>query len=157
MQKSDKNVHGTRGKKRSRAQKMGKFRWLNYRMDRVEERQRRMIRLLRIAINSLEPFIELDDRQLRDVVCRDEVDEMLLEHLRERGNKGTTPSEAVDCKLLKYYRLKPYQVTRRIQAMNRRLRKWLGKDVAVSMHRRWMLSRFVRKRLEEAELAMEVE
>jgi len=113
-------------------------------------RQKEIIHLLRVTVNSLEPFIELDKDELKRVICKDEVDEMLLEHLRERETKGTTPSEAINCKLLMYYRLKPYQVTRKIQAMNKRLRKWLDKDAAVSVHRRWMLSSFVRKRLDES-------
>ena len=150
MQESAEKPQQKRGESRSRAQKMGKFRWLNYRMDRVEGRQKEIIHLLRVTVNSLEPFIELDKDELKSVVCKDEVDEMLLEHLRERGTKGITPSEAIDCKLLTYYRLKPYQVTRKIQAMNKRLKKWLDKDVAVSLHRRWILSRFVRKRLTES-------
>jgi len=138
-------------KKRSSAQRMGKFRWLNYKVDRVEERQCTIISMLQVVTNCLEPFIQLDAIKFVRVVCRDEVDEALVEHLRVRGRGGTTPGEVCASDELRSYRLKAYQVTRRVQAMNGRLRKWLGKDVAVSLHRRWQLSRFAEKMFGDAE------
>lgn len=151
VQDSDeKQSQGSR-MKRSGAQRMGKFRWLNFRMNRVEQSQRKITRMLQVITNSLEPFIQLDAIKFVRVVCRDEVDEALVEHLRVRGRGGTTPGEACVSDVLRSYRLKAYQVTRRVQAMNGRLRKWLGKDVAVSLHRRWQLSRFAEKMFGDAE------
>jgi len=137
--------------KRSSAQRMGKFRWLNYRMDRVEQRQRKIMRMLQVITNSLEPFIQVDNREFLGIICKDEVDEALVEYLGVRGGGGLTPGEACAPDELLSYRLKAYQVTRRIQGMNVRLRKWLGKDVAVSLRRRWQLSRFAEKMFGDAE------
>lgn len=145
MHETVETVQPKRKNRRSEAQKMGKFAWLNYKIDRVERRQKEDHGLLQIIVNSLSLLIQVDKRDLVHLVCKDEVDEAIIDHLIGCGRNGTTPNEGISSGDLATYKLKPYQVTRRIQGMNKRLRKWLGKDVAISVHRRWRLSRFFEK------------
>jgi len=52
---------------------------------------------------------------------------------------------------------KPYHITRRIQRMNKRLKAELGKPVAESYSRRWILTSFVQRSLTGTEKEVEEE
>jgi len=134
-------------KKRSQADKVGKFRYLNSKVAGLKADVRELKKMVRMVTNSLSPFMDVDRESLERIVCKDEVDLALLDLLRAKGCLGTTPNEAIHEDELKPYRLKPFHITRRIQYMNRRLKEALDRDLAVSVDRRWKLSLFARKML----------
>jgi len=68
------------------------------------------------------------------VACSDEVDAMLIERLIHAEEGGVTPSEAA--RDLDTYDLKRWDITRRIQRMNKKLVKELDKRVAEKRGRR---------------------
>jgi hypothetical protein len=145
LQSEQKN-HATR---RSPWDKEGKFRYLNRKLDAVrrETRQgfRHVEKQLRIILNCLAPFLEIDSDYLVSVVCQDEGDRALLDYLRNRGSVGITPTEACAAEELERFRFKPFHITRRIQRMNRRLEEDIGKPVAASYNRRWVITRFAQR------------
>jgi hypothetical protein len=136
-----------RAMRRSPWDKEGKFRYLNRKLDAVrrETRQgfRHVEKQLRIILNCLAPFLEIDSDYLVSVVCRDEGDRALLHYLRSKGSIGITPTEACGAEELERFRFKPFHITRRIQRMNRRLEEDIGKPVAASYNRRWVITRFI--------------
>lgn len=144
------NENGAMGKpkRRSQASKVGKFRYLNRKVDRLTDEIKKLRKdqeaRFRVLFNALRPiFAEVDSDYIVGIVCEDEGDEALLDYLRGKGNAGITPSEASAAKELRKFRFKPYHITRKIQRMNRRLRRELGKPIAESYMRRWVLTSFV--------------
>jgi septal ring factor EnvC (AmiA/AmiB activator) len=159
-----KNCATEASKGRSQMQKVGKFRYLNRKVDRLAEEVKKLRSeqeaRFRILFNALRPlFAEVDSDFILDVVCRDEGDVALLDHLRSKGNQGITPTEASAAKELRRFKFKPYHITRRIQRMNSRLQRELGKHVAESYARRWVLTAFVERAfgLGEEDLEEELE
>jgi hypothetical protein len=138
-----------RATKRSPWDKEGKFRYLNRKLDAVrrETRQgfRHVEKQLRIILNCLAPFLEIDSDYLVSVVCQDEGDQALLHYLRSKGSIGITPTEACAAEELERFRFKPFHITRRIQRMNKCLEEDIGKQVAASYNRRWVLTRFAQQ------------
>ena len=137
-------------KGRSQAEKMGKFRYMYRRIERVEAEVRRLrvevISHLEVVLNKLDPLLDqVSSDFVVDVVCEDEADVFLVDYMRSKGDGGITPSEASAAVELKRFRFKPYHVTRRVQRMNERLRKKLGKNFAESYMRRWVLTSFVER------------
>jgi hypothetical protein len=139
----------TKGRKgRSQAEKVGKFRYLNRKVDRLTDEVKRLRSdqeaRFRVLFNSLRPLLaEVDSEYIVGVVCEDEADVALLDYMRSKGDNGITPSEASAAVELRRFRFRPYHVTRRVQRMNVRLRRELGKPVAESVMRRWVLTSFV--------------
>jgi hypothetical protein len=62
------------------------------------------------------------------VACKDEVDVEIIERLVQADDGGILPSTIA--RNLSRYGLRRWDVTRRIQRMNKKLRKELGKPVA---------------------------
>ena len=126
-----------------------KHRSVHRKLDLVRKEMREEFRSvktrLQVILNSLAPFLEIDSDYVVSVVCLDEADRALLDYLRSKGRSGITPSEACSAKELATFRFKPFQITRRIQRMNKRLKADIGRAVAVSYHRRWVISRFVQQ------------
>jgi len=135
-----------RAMRRSLWDQEGKFRYLNRKLDAIRKETRQGLRhvekRLQIILNSLAPFLEIDDDYLVSVVCQDEGDRALLDYVRSKGRIGITPTEACGAEELERFRFKPFHITRRIQRMNKRLVKDVGKPVAASYNRRWVLTRF---------------
>lgn len=102
-----------------------------------------MEKQLRVILNCLAPFLEVDGDYLVSVVCRDEGDRALLDYLRSKGGVGITPTEACGAEELERFRLKPFHITRRIQRMNKRLKKELDQFVAEKRGWRWALTKTV--------------
>jgi len=141
--------HKKHATKRSPWEKEGKFRYLNRKLDAVrrETRQgfRHVEKQLQIVLNCLAPFLEIDSDYLVSVVCLDEGDRALLDYLRGKGSIGITPTEACAAKELERFRFKRFHITRRIQRMNKRLKEDIGKPVAASYNRRWVITRFAQR------------
>lgn len=131
------------------ATKTRESRALHRKIDLIREEMlrefKRLNQRLQIITNSLAPFMEVDRDYIMSMACRDEGDEALLAYLRSKGRVGITPAEACSAKELERFQFKPFQITRRIQYMNKRLKDDIGKAVAASYHRRWVITIFAQK------------
>ena len=137
-------------KRRSPWDKEGKFRYLHKKLDQIRKEVRegfkRQDAQFRILFNTLSPFLaEIDKDYIMSTVCRDEADEALLAYLHSKGDQGITPTEACAAKELARFRFKPFNITRRIQRMNKRLKDELGKSVAEKHGRRWVMTSFAHR------------
>jgi len=73
------------------------------------------------------------------------------------GPDGKASTEVINAIELRRYWFKRYHVTRRIQRMNKRLKTELGKPVAESYSRRWILTSFVQHSLTSSKEDIETE
>jgi hypothetical protein len=90
----------------------------------------------------LRDWMSFKSDYIQKAACQDEVDIEIIERLVQADEGGVLPSViAMD---LSRYGLKRWDVTRRIQRMNKKLRKELGKLVAEKRGHRWALSSFMR-------------
>jgi len=90
----------------------------------------------------LREWMSFKPNYIQKVACQDEVDAEIIERLFQADDGGVLPS--VIANDLSSYGLRRWGVTRRIQRMNKKLRKELGKPIAEKRGRRWALSNFMR-------------
>jgi hypothetical protein len=90
----------------------------------------------------LREWMNFKPSYIQNVACQDEVDVEIIDHLVQADAGGVLPSAVA--KDLSEYGLRRWDVTRRIQRMNKKLRKELGKPVAEKRGHRWALSGFMR-------------
>jgi len=142
-------VQRTQKKPRSPWDKEGKFVYLNRKLTEMRKEfkatMRRIETRLQVLTRSMQPFMTFEPDYILQVVCRDERDRALFDYLISQGDLGITPTEACVAKDLKGFKFKKFQVTRRIQRMNRRLQVELNRNVADSHGRRWVVTNFVLK------------
>ncbi len=74
-------------------------------------------------------------------MCEDEVDAQIITWLIEKGVWGILPSTIA--KDLSEYGLKRWDVTRRIQRMNKKLAKELGQKIAEKRGHQWAPTSFL--------------
>lgn len=151
MQKSEEKAAKNQQRKRSGWEKEGRYRYLNRKLDTLRKEFRQGFKLLdtrmRVLTKTLAPFMEVEEEYITSVVCKDEGDLALLAYMVSKGDNGITPTEACQAKELSSFRFKPFHITRRVQRMNARFKAELGKPIAESYSRRWVLTNFVQKTL----------
>jgi len=108
---------------------------LEQKIDEIDLRTRTMMAGLR-------EWMSFKPGYIQKVACQDEVDVEIIERLVQADDGGILPS--IIAKDLSRYGLRRWDVTRRIQRMNKRLKKELGKSVAEKRGHRWALSSFMR-------------
>jgi len=89
----------------------------------------------------LSDWISFKPNYIQKVACRDEVDLEIITRLYQAGDGGLLPSNIAEG--LSRYGLKRWDVTRRIQRMNKKLKRELGKKVAEKRGHRWALTNFM--------------
>ena len=80
-----------------------------------------------------------DEDYIRDIACRDEVDQAILNLLKHSPASGILPRDIVrevQCGVT------PWQVTLRIRRMNKRLDRQIGQKVAEKRGLHWALTSF---------------
>jgi len=149
MHGREEKTQRTRKKPRSAWDKEGKFVYLNRKLTEMRKEfratMRRIETQLQVLTRTMQPFMTFEPNYIVQVVCRDEHDEALFDYLISQGDIGITPTEACIAEQLKPFKFKKFQVTRRIQRMNKRLQTELNKNVADSHGRRWVVTHFVLK------------
>jgi hypothetical protein len=90
----------------------------------------------------LREWMSFKPSYMEKVACKDEVDVEIIERLVQADDGGILPSTIAMG--LSRYGLRRWDVTRRIQRMNKKLRKELGKPIAEKRGHRWALSSFMR-------------
>lgn len=126
-------------KKRSESEKTGRLKYIIELCQRILSKQdsleRRISRIERYRKHDLD-WVRSDIEE----VCSDEVDREIVRLLFEAGNSGLLPR--VIAQRLETFRLSRFQVTRRIQRMNKALRERLDECLFEQRGWCWALSHF---------------
>ena len=128
--------------------KYGKYRYIyrllrqlrremNARFDHLETE-------IHLLTAGLSDWLEPKKDYLVQIVCQDEVDEALLWCMYYAAGDGISPTHVINNPELSGFKLKPWNITRRVQRMNKRLKKELGKRVAEKRGRKWAMTSFAR-------------
>jgi len=128
-------------KRRSPAQKYGRYRWIEILQKRILDRIDRMEKRQRLILKGLQHYLVFPEDYILNVIAEARLDHAILKVLRETGPKGALPSKI--SYQLRTYRVDMSKVTRRIMAMNRRLQREPGYDAAEKVGRRWALTDFM--------------
>jgi len=128
-------------RRRTQAEKVGRIKYIVYKLGRLERQLKLIDDRTKTLVQGLQDFMEFEKGYVEDVICRDDVDKLILQTLLEVGNAGILPSQ-LSAKLSRY-RMDRWRVTRRIQRMNKRLRKELGQSVAEKRGHKWAMTSFM--------------
>jgi len=96
-------------------------------------------------IQGLEHEFLFDTEYILDIACKDEVDKAIIDVLRSAGAAGKLPRDIA--KDLKGYGLKPWNVTQRTRRMNKRLDRYIAKQVAEKRRLKWALTNWTGENL----------
>ena len=127
--------------KRTQAEKVGHWKYLWRRLDRIDRKISRLDARQRTIFHGLRDFMTFKKDYLAEVVCRDGLDEAIIQVLREGDALPSAISSTLETRGFK--EVNRFKVTRRIQGMNRRLRKELGQNVAEKRGKHWSLTGFI--------------
>jgi hypothetical protein len=140
METSEKPVQNHK-KKRSQSDKIGRLKYnqqlLKQTLSEVEE----VKLMLRTIFAGLKGSFNFEQSLIERVVCEDEVDREILRLLFEAGSRGLLPKDLA-AKLDKF-KINRQQVSRRIQRMNRRIKKEFGEQIAEQRGWHWAITNFV--------------
>lgn len=143
VQRKPKNhAQNKRNGRRTRAEKVGRLKYIIQRIGRLEQKIDGIDLRTRTMMAGLNDWMSFKSDYIEKIACQDEVDAEIIERLVQTDDGGVLPSAIA--KDLSKYRVRRWDVTRRIQRMNRKLRKELGKPVAEKRGHRWALSSFMR-------------
>jgi hypothetical protein len=127
-------------KKRSQADKVGKFRYL-LQKDRETAKDIVEIKLmLRILLNGMKSSLYYDQPTVEKFACSDEVDREILQVLFEAGSPGLLPKDVAV--KLERFKITRHHVSRRLCRMNKRLQKQIKESVAEQRGWHWALTSF---------------
>ena len=129
-------------KRRTQAEKVGRLKYIIQRIGRLEQKIDGIDVRTRTMMAGLREWMSFKPDYIQRVACQDEVDAEIIERLVQADDGGVLPSAIA--RGLSKYGLKRWDITRRIQRMNKKLRKELGKPVAEKRGHRWALSNFMR-------------
>ena len=127
-------------KGRCRSERVGRLKYMLEVLKRVEGRLGSIERRLNRIERCLEPSIVFDRVYIEEQACRDEVDVEILCLLFEAGSPGLLPKDVAA--RLERFRVRRFQVSRRILRMNRRLREKIDRQVAEQRGWHWALTSF---------------
>jgi len=128
-------------RRRTQAEKVGRIKYIVYKLSRLERQLKLIDDRTKTLVQGLQDFMQFEKGYVEDAICQDEVDKLILQVLLEVGNAGILPSQ-LSAKL-SHYHMDRWRVTRRIQRMNRRLRRELGQSVAEKRGHKWAMTSFM--------------
>ena len=129
-----------RKRRRTRAEKVGRLKYIIQRLRRLERKIDKINLRTRQIMVGIHEWVKFEPNYIEELVCKDEVDARIIELLIHAGEGGvSSPDLARD---LAQYDLKRWTVTRRIQRMNRTLLKELNKKLVEYRGRKWAASSF---------------
>jgi len=142
MQEIGENGVQKLGKKRTRADKIGRIKYNHELLKQVLAEVKDMRHVQRIILHGLKGagYFQFSVPMLEKFSCQDQVDLEILEAVREAGPQGTFPKDIA--KGLGQYRLEYYHVSRRILRMNRRLEGETGERLFEKRGWKWALTSF---------------
>ena len=140
-EKSGKAAQKGSVRRRSRAEKVGRLKYIIELLKRLERQVGEIDVRTRTLMAGLHEWISFEPNYIQKVACEDEVDAEIITCLIQKGVGGLLPS-AVASELARY-NLKRWDVTRRIQRMNKKLMKEIGQKVAEKRGHQWAPTNFV--------------
>jgi hypothetical protein len=135
------------GKRRSRAEKVGRLKYIIELIKHLERKIEQVDLRTRTLMAGLREWMSFEPSYIQKVACEDEVDVEIITCLMQKGVGGLLPS-AIAAELGEYG-LKRWDVTRRIQRMNKKLMKELGQKVAEKRGHQWSPTNFLLDSLED--------
>ncbi len=129
-------------KGRSKEEKIGRLKYNQYLLKRALSAIETVREMQRIILNGPKGagYFHFDVPLLQKYACKGQVDLEILELLYQAGREGVLPKD-VAARLPEYH-LKQYQVTRRIQRMNKRLECETGERLFEKRGWKWVLTGF---------------
>jgi len=125
---------------RSQSERVGRLKYMLEVLKRIEGRlasiERRLNRIEQCWAHSM----VFDRAYIEEVVCKDEVDVGILCLLFQAGSPGLLPKDVAA--RLHSFRVRRFQVSRRILRMNRRLMEKIDRCVAEQRGWHWALTSF---------------
>jgi hypothetical protein len=142
------------GRRRSRAEKVGRLKYIIGLIKHLERKIDQVDLRTRTLMAGLREWMSFEPSYIQKVACVDEVDVEIITCLMQKGVGGLLPS-AIAAELGEYS-LKRWNVTRRIQRMNKKLMKEVGQKAAEKRGKGWALTTFLREAwgLREEELVL---
>jgi len=128
-------------RRRTQAEKVGRIKYIVYKLGRLERQLKLIDDRTKTLVQGLQDFMQFEKGYVEDVISQDDVDKLILRVLLEVGDAGILPSQ-LSAKLSRYH-MDRWRVTRRIQRMNKRLRKELGQSVAEKRGHKWAMTSFM--------------
>jgi ATP-dependent RNA circularization protein (DNA/RNA ligase family) len=128
--------------KRSQEGKIGRLKYNQFLLKRVLFEIRQIREAQRVILNGLKGagYFHFDIPLIQRLACVDEVDLEILERLHTVGREGILPKDvAAD---LPQWKMKHYNVSRRILRMNKRLEHETGERLFEKRGWKWALTRF---------------
>ena len=139
METAEKPVQNTK-KKRSRSDKIGRLKYNQQLLKQTLEEVEEVKLMLRTIFAGLKDSFNFEQSLIERVACVDEVDREILRLLFEAGSLGLLPKDlAVK---LERFKVTRHQVSRRIQKMNKLLKKEFGEQIAEQRGWHWALTSF---------------
>ena len=143
------SVHENSGKvaqkdsarRRSRAEKVGRLKYIIELIKHLERKIEQVDLRTRTLMAGLREWMSFEPSYIQKVACEDEVDVEIISCLMQKGVGGLLPSAVAS--ELSQYGLKRWDVTRRIQRMNKKLTKELGQKVAEKRGHQWAPTSFL--------------
>jgi len=139
--KSEKPAQKPSNRRRTRAEKVGRLKYIIQRIGRLEQKIDGIDFRTRTMMAGLREWMSFEPGYVQKVACEDEVDIKIVTCLIQRGVGGMLPSAIA--RDLSKYGLKRWDVTRRIQHMNKKLMKELGQKVAEKRGHYWAPTNFI--------------
>jgi hypothetical protein len=131
----------TREKRRSQEEKVGRLKYIIQIEKEQNKRLDRMECVLRILEKGLKDFLKFEQSYLEQVACKDEVDYAIVEELIGAGSEGILPKD-IAARLTKY-KISRWHVSRRLERMNKRLKKEVGQNIAERHGWKWATTSFM--------------
>jgi len=131
---------------RSQAEKVGHWKYLWQRLDHLDRKVSRIEHRTRAILRGYKPLLEYSEAFIREIIAKDAIDAAILNILMEAGTEGKLPSHISTILAERGLGLVArWEVTRRIQAMNRRLKREVEERAAEKRGHRWTLTSFMRE------------
>jgi hypothetical protein len=86
-------------------------------------------------------FLKFEQPYLQQVICKDEIEQAIVDVLLGAGSEGMPPKD-IAARLIKY-EVSRWHVSRRLERMNKRLKKEVGQNVAERRGWKWATTCFL--------------
>jgi len=132
-------------KKRSQAEKVGAIKYQAMKLRELELEMRVVKKTVLAIYHGLmkSRLLQFEIDFLTTIVTRDKIDLEILHILRRGGKEGMLPKDLSIELSISGFKVKRFQVSRRIIRMNKRLQKKLGQNVAEKQGHKWALTNFM--------------
>jgi len=128
-------------KRRTRAEKVGRLKYIIELIKHLERKIDQVDLRTRTLMAGLREWMSFEPSYIQKIACEDEIDIEIITCLMQKGIGGLLPS-AIAAELAEYG-LKRWDVTRRIQRMNKKLMKEIGQKVAEKRGHQWAPTSFL--------------